>query len=66
MTNIIVACDNEDSKLGSFFNACANDIITFFNEDEYVLETILSSTLNSTYLQIVVEKISVPSFIICP
>ena len=66
MTNIIVACDNEDSKLGSFFNACAADLAAFFNDEEYVLETIPSSTLNSTYLQIVIEKISAPSFIICP
>ena len=65
MTNIIIACDDEDSRLGNFFKACADDLTVSFSNN-HVLETILSKTLNSAYLQIIIENISVSSFIICP
>ena len=66
MTNIIVACDDEDPDLGRFFKACLDNLATFFRSDDYTLETVLSKKLNSVYLQIIIEKISTSSFIICP
>ena len=68
MTNIVIACDDDDHDLGGFFKACADDLNAFFEGDNYVIETISSSSrrLNSAYLQIVIEKISVSPFIICP
>ena len=66
MINLVIAFDNQDSKLGRYFEDCRNDILSLLDEQNHLVKSILrmaSNQCNEAYIDVVVSQLNPNPFI---
>jgi hypothetical protein len=63
MIKFIVAYDDKDAILGTYFEDCKNDIVHLLKEHGYAYHEISNRSCNSTYIDIVIPTINSNPFI---
>ncbi len=55
MINVVIAFDNQNASLGSYFEACQRDIVTLLDEQQHLVKSLSSFTsrqCNAAYIDI--------------
>lgn len=66
MINIVIAFDNQNAELGSYFEECKKDIVDFFNEQNGLVQLcceVPSPQCNAVYIDIRIPQLNSTPFI---
>ena len=63
MNDIILAIDEEDTELGSFFKDCGADLINFFEQKQITIDKLVASQINHVYVKVITENLNSFTFL---